>query len=99
MQRFGCDLGGSTIALWGLAYKPNTDDMREAPSRAILTELTRRGAKVRAYDPVAAHVYVDTIIWCASPTTERSGHELWPTAVLTSKVSVALRPSCPSGGG
>ena len=54
MQRFGGDLGGSTIRLWGLAFKLNTDDMREAPSRAILTELTRHGAKVRAYDPVAA---------------------------------------------
>ena len=42
MQRFGGDLGGSTIRLWGLAFKLNTDDMREAPSRAILTELSRR---------------------------------------------------------
>ncbi len=42
VQRFGGDLGGSTIALWGLAFKLNTDDMREAPSRAILTELSRR---------------------------------------------------------
>ena len=54
MLRFGEDLHGKTFALWGLAYKPNTDDMREAPSRVIVAELTRRGAKVRAYDPVAA---------------------------------------------
>ena len=54
MLRFSDDLHAKTFALWGLAYKPNTDDMREAPSRVIVAELTRRGAKVRAYDPVAA---------------------------------------------
>ena len=53
VQRFGEDLHGRTFALWGLAFKPNTDDMREAPSRVIVEELTRRGAAVRAYDPVA----------------------------------------------
>ena len=53
VQRFGEDLKGRTFALWGLAFKPNTDDMREAPSRVIVEELTRRGAAVRAYDPVA----------------------------------------------
>ena len=51
--RFGQDLSGRTFALWGLAFKPNTDDMREAPSRVIIAELARRGAAVRAYDPVA----------------------------------------------
>ena len=51
--RFGEDLTGRTFAIWGLAFKPNTDDMREAPSRVIVDELTRRGAAVRAYDPVA----------------------------------------------
>ncbi len=49
------DLGGKTIAVWGLAFKPNTDDVREAPSRALLEALWQAGAKVRAYDPVAAH--------------------------------------------
>ena len=53
VARFGDDLTGRTFALWGLAFKPNTDDMREAPSRTIVTELVRRGAAVRAYDPVA----------------------------------------------
>lgn len=46
-------LAGRTIAVWGLAFKPNTDDMREAPSRTLLESLWAAGAKVRAYDPVA----------------------------------------------
>jgi UDPglucose 6-dehydrogenase len=46
-------LAGRTVALWGLAFKPNTDDMREAPSRVILDALLAAGARVRAYDPVA----------------------------------------------
>jgi UDPglucose 6-dehydrogenase len=50
-QRFGADLSGRTFAVWGLAFKPNTDDMREAPSRRLIAAL--RGATVRAYDPVA----------------------------------------------
>ncbi|GHT84923.1 UDP-glucose 6-dehydrogenase 2 [Betaproteobacteria bacterium] len=53
VARFDADLGGRHFALWGLAFKPNTDDMREAPSRVILHELFRRGATVTAYDPVA----------------------------------------------
>jgi UDPglucose 6-dehydrogenase len=53
VKRFGEDLSGRTFALWGLAFKPNTDDMRDAPSRVIAGELTRRGAALRCYDPVA----------------------------------------------
>ena len=53
MERFGKDLKGRRFALWGLAFKPNTDDMREAPSVAIIDGLLARGAAVSAYDPVA----------------------------------------------
>lgn len=53
-RRFG-DLGGKHFALWGLAFKPNTDDMREAPSRTLIADLFEAGATVTAYDPVAMH--------------------------------------------
>ena len=51
--RFGDDLAGLTVAVWGLSFKPNTDDMRDAPSRVLIADLVRRGASVRAHDPVA----------------------------------------------
>jgi len=53
VARFGDDLSGRQFALWGLAFKPNTDDMRDAPSRVVVRELVRRGATLKAYDPVA----------------------------------------------
>jgi UDPglucose 6-dehydrogenase len=53
VKRFGEDLSGKRFALWGLAFKPNTDDMREATSRVVIAELFKRGATVTAYDPVA----------------------------------------------
>ncbi|RRS04377.1 UDP-glucose/GDP-mannose dehydrogenase family protein [Aquabacterium soli] len=53
VRRFGEDLSGKRFAVWGLAFKPNTDDMREATSRVVLAELFKRGASVTAYDPVA----------------------------------------------
>jgi UDPglucose 6-dehydrogenase len=53
LDRFGGDLSGRSFALWGLAFKPNTDDMREAPSRVVLDTLLRAGARVVAHDPIA----------------------------------------------
>jgi UDPglucose 6-dehydrogenase len=53
VRALGEDLTGKTIAVWGLAFKPNTDDMREAPSRVLMEALWRRGAHVQAFDPVA----------------------------------------------
>ena len=55
VKRFGNNLSGIKFAMWGLAFKPNTDDMREAPSLVILQELIKRGASVVAYDPAAVH--------------------------------------------
>jgi UDPglucose 6-dehydrogenase len=54
LRHFGGDLRGKTLALWGLAFKPNTDDMREAPSLTIIDMLLAAGARVQAYDPVAS---------------------------------------------
>ena len=53
VERFGEDLHGRLFALWGLAFKPDTDDLREAPSRVVVAALVRRGARVVAHDPVA----------------------------------------------
>lgn len=53
VNRFGEDLSGLTFAIWGLAFKPETDDMREAPAIYTIKELVKRGAKIRAYDPKA----------------------------------------------
>ncbi len=52
-RHFGQDLKGKTLALWGLSFKPNTDDMREASSRVLMEELWKRGAVVQAFDPQA----------------------------------------------
>ena len=52
-EHYGGELDGKTIALWGLSFKPRTDDMREAPSRVLMEALWDAGARVRAYDPEA----------------------------------------------
>ena len=52
-KHFGNDLSGMTFGIWGLSFKPKTDDMREAPSIVIINQLLEAGAKVKAFDPVA----------------------------------------------
>jgi UDPglucose 6-dehydrogenase len=70
-KHFGGDLKGRTFGVWGLAFKPRTDDMREAPSIVLVRALLAAGAKVRASDPEAAKearkVFGDTIAYCAKP--------------------------------
>jgi UDPglucose 6-dehydrogenase len=65
VDRLGQDLTGSTVAVWGLAFKPNTDDMREAPSIVTIEGLLERGARVVAHDPVAMdearHCFADRV--------------------------------------
>ncbi len=69
-EEFGEDLTGKTFAIWGLSFKPNTDDMRDAPAIVIIDELLDRGAKVKAYDPEATEyakiVLGDKIEYCTS---------------------------------
>jgi UDPglucose 6-dehydrogenase len=69
-QALGGNLRGRTIALLGLTFKPNTDDMREAPSLTLITALRDLGAEVRAYDPVGmeqAKMLIDDIVYCDGP--------------------------------
>jgi len=69
-EHFNGELTGKTIGVWGLAFKPNTDDMREAPSLTLIEELLAAGVKVRAFDPAAsetaAELLGDSITFCGS---------------------------------
>lgn len=68
-HHFNNNLAGKIIAVWGLAYKPNTDDMREAPSLVIIDKLLEEKAIVKVYDPVAMEgakkLLKDRVIWCS----------------------------------
>jgi len=81
VRRFGPDLRGRRFAVWGLAFKADTDDMREAPSLVLIAELVRRGAAVMAYDPVAmpaARPMLDTlpaVRFASSPAQALTGSD------------------------
>ena len=78
-RHYGGALAGKTVAVWGLAFKPNTDDMREAPSRTLLEQLWAAGARVRAHDPEAKQESErifgkrDDLVLCDTPTAALEG--------------------------
>ena len=61
VSRFGSDLNGRTFGIWGLSFKPGTDDVREATSLVVITSLIDKGAKIKAYDPEAMNEFKRTI--------------------------------------
>jgi UDPglucose 6-dehydrogenase len=79
-ERYNGDLKGKTIAVWGLAFKPNTDDIREAPAVYILERLCQAGAKVRAYDPEAMNnvkqIFNDSVYFANDPYDALKGSDL-----------------------
>ncbi|MEO8746070.1 MAG: UDP-glucose/GDP-mannose dehydrogenase family protein [Rhodanobacter sp.] len=87
MRHFGGNLRGRTIAVWGLAFKPNTDDMREAPSRRLMESLWSAGASVRAFDPQAAaearRIYGERSDLVLCPDAEDALHGADALAVVT----------------
>lgn len=77
MTRFGRSLSGRSFGVWGLAFKPGTDDMREAPAIVLLEALVRAGARVRAYDPVAMDMAKKVLPaeWFSSKAVELVSHQ------------------------
>jgi UDPglucose 6-dehydrogenase len=76
VQKAVGNLKGKTLAIWGLSFKPNTDDMREAPSLTILPALLSKGAKLKAYDPVsmgAARKLFKDVKFCKNPYEAAQG--------------------------
>jgi len=77
VKRFGARLDGFTFGLWGLAFKPGTDDMREAPALVVLHSLIEAGAKVQAYDPAAMGVAKQMLpaAWFVDGSLKLSDHQ------------------------
>lgn len=86
-KHFGADLTGKHIAVWGLAFKPNTDDMREAPSRVLIQELLQAGATIAVYDPVAMQeakrIFKDTKGITFAETPNQALEEAHALAIVT----------------
>jgi UDPglucose 6-dehydrogenase len=83
-EALGKNLNGRTIAIWGLSYRPHTDDMRDTPSLTIIRGLEKRGARIRAYDPLAAEQareHLPDITYCKSPYEAAQGADA--IAILT----------------
>ncbi|MBL7008582.1 MAG: UDP-glucose/GDP-mannose dehydrogenase family protein [Planctomycetes bacterium] len=97
---FGEDLSGLTFAIWGLAFKPNTDDMREAAAISVIRGLTGRGAAVRAFDPEAREtafaVFGDSVEYCDGPYDALAGAD---ALVLCTEWSEFRRPDFERMGG
>ncbi|WP_420458889.1 UDP-glucose dehydrogenase family protein [Neolewinella sp.] len=78
-EYYGDDLSGKTIALWGLAFKPNTDDIREAPALYTIDRLLEAGANIRAFDPEATEhvrkIYGDKVTFCTDPYEALEGSD------------------------
>jgi UDPglucose 6-dehydrogenase len=94
-KAFGENLRGLRFAVWGLAFKPNTDDMREAPSRVIIKELIDRGASIVAYDPVAMkeakRVIAEPIDYAVAPIFRSWPSGLNPSVFLMAAICTSHR--------
>jgi UDPglucose 6-dehydrogenase len=83
-EALGKNLTGKTVAIWGLSYRPHTDDMRDTPSLTIIRGLEKRGARIRAYDPLAmeqAKEHLPDITYCKTPYEAAAGADA--IAILT----------------
>ncbi len=93
MKHYFKSLKGKTIAVWGLAFKPNTDDIREAPALEIIDHLLKEGAQITAYDPEAMHnvkaIYQDRITFCQSAYDALEGAD---ALAITTEWSVFRAP-------